>query len=305
MRIMIIVCVFLIPIFAVEMIIPIPDSIHYEKEKALLGKKLYLDARLSKDGKVACATCHNLATYGVDNKAISLGVNGIVDDPFNTPTSFNAVFNLSQFWDGRANSLKEQAKGPITNPKEMAFSEEEAIAVVQSDEAYMEEFEKLYKGEVSLETIADAIAEFEKTLLTPNSPFDRYLKGDQNAISESAKRGYESFKANGCISCHHGIGIGGNMYQKVGIFTPYNTPQLGRYDVTKKEEDKYFFKVPSLRNIDKTAPYFHDGSVINLETTIQLMALYQLGTILETDEINDLVAFLQSLTGEYKDALHQ
>ncbi|RKO64290.1 cytochrome B6 [Campylobacter sp. P255] len=295
----------LLPLYAVEMITPIPESIPYDKEKAILGKKLYMDTSLSKDKKVSCNSCHNVANFGVDNKTFSTGTNGIVDEPFHTPTNFNAIFNLAQFWRGNAKDLQEQAKHPLLNPKEMGLKDDiEVEKIVKSNTYYEKEFKRLY-GEVSFDNIADALAEFQKTLLTPNSPFDRFLKGDKNAISEQAKRGYNAFLSNGCIACHQGQNIGGNMYQKMGVFVPYDngTNWQGRYEITKDPHDKFVVKVPSLRNIAKTAPYFHDGSMPTLDACVQFMAYYQLGKFLEQDVVDDIVAFLNSLTGEYHDPL--
>ncbi|MGR6711691.1 cytochrome-c peroxidase [Campylobacter jejuni] len=288
-------------VFAVDMITPIPNSISYDKEKAKLGKSLYMDKSLSKDGKVSCNTCHRLDQHGVDGLEFSIGVDNQLDKPFNTPTTFNSVFNFVQFWNGRAKDLTEQAMGPFFNPKEMGLSPELLLQKVNSNENYVKTFKKLY-GEVTVENIALAVAEFEKTLITPNSPFDRYLSGDQNAISTQAKKGYEDFKANGCISCHQGQNIGGNMFQKIGIFVEYpNQEDLGRYEITKREADKMVFKVPSLRNIAKTAPYFHDGSILTLDACVQFMAYYQLGKFLDQETVDNIVAFLESLTGEYHD----
>ncbi|MFB1644995.1 MULTISPECIES: cytochrome-c peroxidase [unclassified Campylobacter] len=287
--------------FAIDMITPLPDKINYNKEKAILGKKLYMDTSLSKDGKISCNTCHNINNYGVDNTTNSTGVNNQLDTPFNTPTTFNSVFNFVQFWNGRAQNLQEQAKVPLFNPKEMGLTPEFLLKQVNANPDYVKNFKDIY-GEITVDNIADAIKEFEKTLITPDSPFDRYLKGDKNAISEKAKRGYEEFKAQGCISCHQGQNIGGNMFQKIGIFQEYpNQENLGRYEITKKESDKMVFKVPSLRNIAKTAPYYHDGSIPTLGACVQFMAYYQLGKFLNQETVDDIVAFLESLTGEYHD----
>ncbi|EGO0809167.1 cytochrome-c peroxidase, partial [Campylobacter lari] len=287
------------------MITPLPESVPYDKEKATLGKKLYMDTSLSKDKKVSCNTCHDITKFGVDNKTFSTGINGIIDEPFHTPTNFNAVFNLSQFWRGNAKDLQDQAKHPLLNPKEMGLKDEsEVVQIVKANPIYEKEFKKLY-GEISFENITHALAEFQKTLLTPNSPFDRYLKGDKNAISEQAKRGYNAFLSNGCIACHQGQNIGGNMYQKMGVFVPYDngTNWKGRYEITQDPHDQFVVKVPSLRNIAKTAPYFHDGSMPTLDACVQFMAYYQLGKFLEQDVVDDIVAFLNSLTGEYHDPL--
>lgn len=307
MKILMIFFVFSLSLFSqeaiFELITPIPQKLDYDLEKAKLGKKLYMDTNLSKDKTVSCNSCHSIDNYGVDNLEFSLGVGGQLDTPFNTPSSFNAVFNFVQFWNGRAKDLVEQAKAPFVNPKEMGLTESEVVSIVKANPQYVESFKRLY-GEVSFDTIASAIVEFEKTLITPDSPFDRYLKGDVGAISEAAQRGFQVFKKNGCISCHQGQNIGGNMYQRVGVFADYpNAQTLGRYEITGKEEDKMVFKVPSLRNIAKTAPYFHDGSIPTLENAVQLMADYQLGRKLSSQDLADIIAFLNTLTGEVPNAI--
>ncbi|MBQ7135933.1 cytochrome-c peroxidase [Campylobacter sp.] len=285
-----------------RMITPLPTNIPYDKEKAMLGKQLYMDTSLSKDGKVSCNTCHDLKRYGVDNEIFSIGADGVLDEPFNSPTTFNSVFNFVQFWDGKAKNLAEQAKNPFINPKEMALKDEaEVVKRVEANAKYKASFDKIY-GEITMQNITDAIAEFEKTLITPNAPFDRYLNGDENAISSQAKRGWEAFKSNGCVACHQGQNIGGTMYQKIGIFEPYpNQENLGRYEITKIESDKMVFKVPSLRNVAKTAPYYHDGSIPTLDACVQFMAYYQLGRFLDQQTVDDIVAFLESLTGEFNE----
>lgn len=285
-----------------RMITPLPTSIPYDKEKAILGKQLYMDTSLSKDGKVSCNTCHDLKKYGVDNEIFSIGADGVLDEPFNSPTTFNSVFNFVQFWDGKAKNLADQAKNPFINPKEMALKDEaEVVKRVEANAKYKASFDKIY-GEITMQNITDAIAEFEKTLITPNSPFDRYLNGDENAISSQAKRGWEAFKSNGCVACHQGQNVGGTMYQKIGIFEPYpNQENLGRYEITKIESDKMVFKVPSLRNVAKTAPYYHDGSIPTLDACVQFMAYYQLGRFLDQQTVDDIVAFLESLTGEFNE----
>ena len=285
-----------------RMITPLPTSIPYDKEKAMLGKQLYMDTSLSKDGIVSCYICHDLKRYGVDNVIFSIGADGVLDEPFNSPTTFNSVFNFVQFWDGKAKNLADQAKNPFINPKEMALKDEaEVVKRVEANAKYKASFDKIY-GQITMQNITDAIAEFEKTLITPNSPFDRYLNGDENAISSQAKRGWEAFKSNGCIACHQGQNVGGTMYQKIGIFEPYpNQENLGRYEITKIESDKMVFKVPSLRNVAKTAPYYHDGSIPTLDACVQFMAYYQLGRFLDQQTVDDIVAFLESLTGEFNE----
>lgn len=285
-----------------KMITPLPASIPYDKEKAMLGKQLYMDTTLSADGKVSCNTCHDTKTFGMDNQVFSTGINGVMDTPFNSPTTFNAAFNFVQFWNGRAKDLADQARSPFTNPQEMGLNDEaEVIKIIEQNPDYKAKFNKIY-GEINMDNITDAIAEFEKTLITPNAPFDRYQKGDENAISEAAKRGWNAFKTNGCVACHQGQNIGGTMYQKIGIFEPYpNQENLGRYEITKVESDKMVFKVPSLRNVAKTAPYYHDGSIPTLDACVQFMAYYQLGKFLDQQTVEDIVAFLESLTGEYNE----
>ncbi len=279
-------------------IIPIPEKINFNKEKALLGKKLFFDNRLSKDKTISCASCHGLEKGGVDNLIVSVGINAQLGT-INAPTVLNAVYNFRQFWNGRAKDLQEQAMGPIENPIEMGHDFNTLIKELNNSE-YIKDFSELYKDGITKDNIADAIAEFEKTLITPNSRFDKFLKGDDNAITSYEKEGYEIFKQKGCISCHHGINIGGNSYNRFGVVININSDSLGRYDITKKEEDKYFFKVPSLRNIELTAPYFHDGRTYALKEAVKTMAMVQLGRPITEQEINKIVAFLKTLTGQLK-----
>ncbi len=283
-----------------EPIQPIPLKVDYDPQKVELGKMLYFDPRLSKSGFISCNSCHNLATGGVDNLPRSIGhkwqFGGI-----NAPTVLNARYNIAQFWDGRAKDLKEQAGGPIENPLEMASSHDMAVKVVQSIPEYVQRFKQVYGTEqVDIDKITDAIAAFEETLITPNSRFDQWLRGDDQALTEDEKEGYALFKSKGCISCHSGIAVGGNSFQKFGVVKPYekDTVNLGRYEVTGKESDKYVFKVPTLRNVELTAPYFHDGSTYDLSEAVDIMAEYQLGIQLTPEENRKIVAFLKTLTGE-------
>ncbi|MGS0677174.1 cytochrome-c peroxidase [Shewanella sp. 125m-1] len=269
-------------------------------EKVELGKMLFFEPRLSKSGFISCNSCHNLSTGGVDALPTSIGHNW-QEGPINSPTVLNAEYGLAQFWDGRAKDLKEQAAGPIANPKEMGFTHELAVDTVRSMPAYQAHFETVYDSKtISMDMITDAIAEFEKTLVTPNAPFDLYLQGDKDAISEQAKAGYQLFKDKGCVSCHNGPAVGGTMYMKMGLVKPFHTdnPAEGRKAVTGKEADKFVFKVPTLRNIELTYPYFHDGSVWELEEAVNTMADIQLGQKLSDKEVKEMVAFLNSLTGE-------
>jgi len=292
---------FLVALFSMvsladEPIKPIPEHINVNTQKAALGRKLFFDTQLSADNTINCASCHILSEGGDDNLPSSFGIYG-QKGPINAPTVYNALFNFRQFWDGRAATLKEQASGPIENPKEMGSSFKTLIPRLKKT-PYNEEFHKIYKDGITKANIADAIAEYEKTLITPNAPFDRYLRGDKHAITKEQKEGYELFKAKGCISCHHGVNVGGNLYNKFGIFQESKSKNFGRYNVTHKERDKYYFKVPSLRNIARTAPYFHDGRTYDLKQAVYIMAKYQLGRKITEEEVNKIVAFLKSLNGE-------
>lgn len=283
-----------------EPVQPIPIAFDYDVAKIELGKKLFFEPRLSKSGWISCNSCHNLSTGGVDNLPTSIGHKWLFG-PINSPTVLNAKFNLAQFWDGRANDLKEQAKGPISNPMEMASNHEHAVSVLQSIPEYVKWFKEVYKEEkITMDNVADAIAAFEETLTTPNSRFDWWLKEYDNKISETEKQGYDLFKDKGCVACHYGIGVGGTSFQKFGVAKPYDrdTQTLGRYQVTKNEKDKYVFKVPLLRNIELTAPYFHDASTWSLHEAVSIMAKYQLGVTLSDDETDKIVAFLRALTGD-------
>jgi len=276
---------------------PIPEKIAVDQAKAQLGKKLFFDPRLSADGMVSCATCHDLENGGDDGLKFSVGIHG-KEGNINAPTVYNAVFNFRQFWDGRAKDLKEQVAGPLENPVEMGFDFKKAVVVLKKDPSYRQKFNLLYRDGINKDTITDAIAEFEKALITPNAPFDRYLRGEQNAIGAKAKAGYRLFESKGCILCHNGVNIGGNFYNKFGIFEDVNSSSVGRYVITQREEDKYVFKVPSLRNVALTAPYMHDGRANTLTEAVEIMTKHQLGRYMAPEEIADIVAFLKSLTGE-------
>ncbi len=280
-----------------EPIRPIPNEMKVDSKKVQLGKKLFFDPILSKDGTISCATCHDLQNGGDDGLKFSFGIKG-QEGNINSPTVYNAVFNFRQFWDGRAKDLKEQAMGPIENPVEMGHTFPVVIETLKQNAMYNKDFNKIYADGITKDNIADAIAEFEKTLITPDSPFDKYLKGDKKAISKKAKEGYDLFKSKGCILCHHGVNVGGNFYNKFGIYKDADSKHLGRYNITKREEDKHVFKVPSLRNIELTAPYMHDGRVSTLKEAVELMTKYQLGRYMEPGDTEAIVAFLESLTGD-------
>lgn len=285
-------------LFSKEPITPIPLEIEFDKDKANLGKELFFDPILSKDNTISCHSCHLLEQGGDDNLQFSFGVGGKVGN-MNAPTVFNSTFNFVQFWDGRAKNLQEQALGPITSEVEMAHTFEEIIKILNNTE-YKEKFKKIYKDGVTKDNITDSLAQFQKTLITPNSPFDRYLRGDKNAISKEQKQGYELFKNQGCIACHHGVNVGGNLYAKFGLISELQSDSKGRYEVTKNELDKYYFKVPTLRNIELTSPYLHDGRIEELEDVVKFMAHYQLGKSLSEEEVKKIVLFLKSLTGDLK-----
>lgn len=282
-----------------EPIQPIPISYDCDRPKIDLGKKLFFEPRLSKSGWISCNSCHNLSTGGADNLPTSIGHKWLFG-PINSPTVLNAKFNLAQFWDGRAKDLKEQAGGPIANPMEMASNHELAVGVLQSIPEYAHWFKEVYgDGEITIDHVTDAIAAFEETLTMPNARFDLWLRG-YDRISKTEEEGYELFKGKGCVICHNGFGVGGASFQKFGNAKPYtkDTQTPGRYNVTKNEKDKYVFKVPLLRNIELTAPYFHDASAWSLSEAVRVMAEYQLGTTFTDDETNKIVAFLRTLTGE-------
>ena len=278
----------------------IKPAVITEPEKVELGKMLFFEPRLSMSGFISCNSCHNLSLGGVDALPTSIG-HEWQQGPINSPTVLNADFMLAQFWDGRAANLKEQAAGPIANPKEMGYTHELAVSTIASMPDYLKRFKQIYgSNEVNIDRITDAIAIFEKTLVTPNSPFDKYLQGQQDAISDTAKAGYQIFKDKGCASCHNGPAVGGTMYMKMGLVKPFHTdnPAEGRKGVTGKETDKFVFKVPTLRNIELTYPYFHDGSAWTLEEAANTMADIQLGQKLSKEELGQMVTFLKTLTGE-------
>jgi len=288
-----------------EIITPLPLSLLLDVRKVKLGEQLFNDPRLSGDGSVSCAHCHNLKTGGVDRLRFSRGVDG-KEGTINAPTVFNSGFNFRQFWDGRADTLENQIDGPLQNPIEMNGTWPQAIATILADPAYSSMFSAIYRDGVQRNNIKDAVATFERSLVTPNSRFDRFLRGDRGALNENEKAGYELFKQIGCTSCHQGINIGGNMYQRLGLMEDFfakrgniTEADLGRFNITKLERDRYFFKVPTLRNVAITPPYLHDGSAKTLEEAVNVMARYQLGIDLTTNDVNSVVAFLRTLTGEY------
>lgn len=290
---------------------PVPKENPITKAKVELGKQLYFDPRLSKDGTISCNSCHSVSSSGEDNRKNSVGVGG-AHGGRTAPTVWNSAYMPVMFWDGRAPSLEEQAKGPMTNPVEMAMESHDAvIARLKNIPEYVKSFQTVFPGEnsLSIDNVVKAIATFERTLITPNSPFDKFMKGNKSALSAQAKRGYQLVQDKGCVSCHNGPNFAGPsvapLYMKFPVFpgSQYDgkyklTDDKGRFEVTKQEADKNVFRVPSWRNIALTAPYFHNGSVNRLDEAVRVMLKTQLNKEATDQEVEDIVAFLESLTGE-------
>ena len=288
------------PAWSSEPIEPIPAVKAKNPAMVELGKKLYFDPRLSKSGFISCNSCHNLSMGGTDNLKTSIGHNW-QQGPINSPTVLNSSMNLAQFWDGRAADLKAQAGGPIANPGEMAFTHELAVDVLNSIPAYKAEFKKVFgKDAANIDMVTDAIAAFEETLVTPNSRFDKWLKGNKKALTQKEKAGYDLFKNSGCTACHYGPAVGGNSFQKMGLVAEYDTPNkaVGVAGLTGKDADRMKFKVPTLRNVEMTYPYFHDGEADTLEKAVDIMGKLQVGRAYTPEEIDQIVAFLKALTGD-------
>ncbi|MEM9728105.1 MAG: cytochrome-c peroxidase [Myxococcota bacterium] len=272
--------------------------------KVALGRKLFHDTALSGDGTVSCATCHSLDHGGAEPRKTSTGIKGQIG-PINSPTVLNSSHNIAQFWDGRAKDLREQAEGPVANPIEMGATWKGVVKRLKRNEDYVTEFAAVYDDGISKDNVTDAIAVYEESLITP-SRFDEYLSGNADAITVQEKQGYATFKEVGCTACHNGVLVGGGMYQKMGLVNDYfkdrgteiTEVDLGRFNVTKNPAEKHFFKVPTLRNVELTSPYLHDGSRDTLEETVMIMGKYQLGRDLDKQQVDDIVAFLKSLTGE-------
>lgn len=271
--------------------------------RVALGERLFHDARLSADLTVSCASCHNLTAGGVDGQRFSVGIGGTVG-AINAPSVLNSAYNLAQFWDGRAATLEQQAAGPIQNPVEMGATWSQVLSRLEQDPEIIGRFRRLYRDGLTADNLLNAIATFERSLITVDSRFDRYLRGDRQALTAQEEEGYRRFREYGCSSCHQGMLLGGNMYQKFGVLGDYfagravSDKDLGRYNVTRRDEDRHVFKVPGLRNVALTAPYFHDGSAATLEQAVQVMARYQLGRELAAADSAAIVAFLHTLSGE-------
>ncbi len=273
--------------------------------KVELGKMLFFDPRLSASHAISCASCHNIGLGGADAEPTSIGHHWQRGGR-NAPTVLNSVFNKAQFWDGRAKDLEQQAGGPIANPVEMASPEAHVVEQLKGIQGYGHVFAKAFPSEkdpITLANVQKAIAVFEATLITPNAPFDRYLRGDEKALSPAQKQGLALFMDKGCSNCHNGVNLGGGMYAPFGVVEKPGADLLpatdtGRFMVTKTPSDEYVFKVPSLRNITLTAPYFHTGQAWDLRQAIAVMGTSQLGATLTGDEVDKIAAFLESLTGE-------
>ena len=292
---------------AEEPISPIPETVDVNPEKVKLGRLLFHDPILSKDGTISCASCHDLATGGDDGRRISFGVDN-KPGKVNSPTVFNAGMNFKQFWDGRARKLEDQIDGPVQAAFEMGSLWPDVIARLYKDHDYPGMFKKIYPGGIDRRNVKDAVAEYVRSLTTPNSRFDLWLRGDKNALNAQEKRGYALFKDYGCSSCHQGANVGGNMFQVFGVLNDYfkkrgdiTDADLGRYNITGNEEDRHAFKVPSLRMAAMTAPYLHDGSAKTLRDAVDAMFEFQLGREAPDRDKDDIVAFIKTLVGEHEE----
>jgi cytochrome c peroxidase len=271
------------------------------ESKVALGRMLFYDKRLSKNHDVSCNSCHDLAKFGVDGRRFSTGHKKQLGGR-NSPTVYNAGGHIAQFWDGRAETLEDQAKGPVTNPVEMAMpNPERVVETLKSIPQYVELFQKAFPNEkdpVTFDNAAKAIGVFERGLVTP-SRFDKFVKGDTKALTAKEKDGLKTFVETGCTTCHNGAAVGGSSFQRLGLVEPYpDQEDLGRFGITQDEADKMKFRVPSLRNVEKTGPYFHTGKLTKLDEVVKTMARHQLGKNLTNQEVGSIVAFLKSLTGE-------
>jgi cytochrome c peroxidase len=283
---------------------PIPLDLKFDAKKVALGRALFDEKMLSADDTIACANCHVLRAGGTDNLVRSIGING-AQGGINAPTVLNSGFNFVQFWDGRAATLEDQIDGPVQHPKEMGATWPQVLDKLNHSERYQAAFSEIYADNITIDNIKDSIATFERSLITPNSRFDRYLRGEASALSEKEKNGYLLFQELGCVSCHQGVNLGGNMYERMGLLGDYfgergdpTEADNGRFNVTQKESDRHYFRVPSLRNVAKTAPYFHDGNAQDLHYAVRIMGRYQLGRLIAEKDVDDIVAFLHALNGE-------
>jgi cytochrome c peroxidase len=287
---------------------PLPREITFRnnEDKFRLGETLFTDPRLSQDGKISCASCHNLQTGGADRRRFSVGVHEVTGT-INVPTVFNVAYNFRFNWDGKFSNLVDHTDVLMQRATVMGIHWPDLIKTLETVPKYRQAFADLYNDGITRTNIIDAIIAYETALITPNSPFDRYLQDDQSALSPAEQEGYRLFNTYGCVSCHQGINVGGNMFQKFGIFGDYvadrgniTTADFGRFNVTGLEADRYIFRVPSLRNVAITPPYLHDGNAATLEQAIAIMAKYQLGRTIPPEHIQRIALFLHTLTGEYQ-----
>jgi cytochrome c peroxidase len=282
---------------------PLPLVLDIDARKVALGRALFHDVRLSRDDTVACASCHRADRGGADDVPFSTGVGG-ARTAVNVPTVHNSGFSLAQFWDGRAATLEDQIDGPLQHPDEMGSTWPQVLAKLGLDPGYVAAVRSIYGGPLSVPIVKDAIAAYERSLVSRGARFDAYLRGQVGALSAEEKAGYALFKDYGCASCHQGVNVGGNMFQRLGLFADYfadrgtgTEADLGRFNVTRLVSDRHVFKVPSLRDVELTAPYFHDGSANSLEEAVAVMARYQLGRYMSGEDVRLIVAFLRTLTG--------
>ena len=296
-----------VPALKGEPVHPLPLHVNLNSKKVELGRQLFFDKRLSGDNTLNCASCHSLAKGGTDQAKVATGIRG-QQGPINSPSVYNAMYNIAQFWDGRAKDLVEQAAGPVANPGEMGAEWGRVVETLNQVDAYRAAFAELYPAEgLNQTTVTQSIAIFEESLVTANSRFDKYLRGSSESLTINEKQGYELFKDN-CASCHFGPSLGGLSFEKMGRKQNYfqqrggalTEADNGRFNVTKQEQDRHLFKVPTLRNVELTYPYFHDGSASTLEDAVKIMARVQRDKQLNDHEVGDIVAFLKTLTGEYK-----
>jgi cytochrome c peroxidase len=288
-----------------EPIQPVRPAVGLDPGKVELGRRIFSDARLSRDGSQSCATCHDLTQGGTNHNTYAMGAGGFVD-AVNTLSVFNSARNFRLFWDGRADSLEQAMDISVTSPQMLAASWSDVVDKLKADPGYVAAFNDIYSGGITRQSITDALAAFDRSLVTPGSRFDQFLMGNKKAITAEEKHGYELFKSYGCISCHQGMNVGGNMFETFGVMADYfgdrgnvTNADLGRFNLTGDEDDRHKFRVPSLRNVALTSPYFHDGTETTLEGAINDMAKYQLGRQLSHEEVEDIVKFLKTLTGKY------
>ena len=291
-----------------EPITPLPRAAlsGHDRGKVNLGRQLFHDPRLSRNGDMSCASCHNLDRGGADDRPRSVGGDGNQLD-YNAPTVFNAGDNFRLNWRGNHRTFEEQNEAVLLDPRVMNAAWPELLARLRADPGYQGKFEALYGSPPLREYVLDSLAAFQRSLVTPDAPFDRYLRGERDAIASEAERGYRLFKDYGCTACHQGVNVGGNLFQQFGVFhNPFakratlSEPDFGRFTLTGKESDRHVFRVPSLRNVAVTAPYFHDGSAASLAEAVETMARSQLGRELSREDIDLIVRFLETLTGTYQ-----